>query len=80
MIRIEKLDRYTINDYYMNKINQFREYEAERQSRDSKVQTSSRHDLSTNDEAADDKRVFEAISNDDHAAQDMVMTHEYLCV
>ena len=73
MIRLEKLEPYTLNHYYMNKINQFREYEAERKSQNPKDKTHAGKVTRDNDDD-DDVHLFSAISNDDYAAQDMVIS------
>lgn len=73
MIRLEKLEPYTLNHYYMNKINQFREYESERKSQNPKGTLNSRKATGDNDDD-EDTSLFRAISNDDYAAQDMVIS------
>ena len=73
MIRLEKLEPYTLNHYYMNKINQFREYEIERKSEKPKENKPFKKITSDNDDD-DDTSLFRAISNDEYAAQDMVIS------
>ena len=78
MIRIEKIEPYTLNHYYMGKINQFREHEVERKletSKDKHVSgkaTGRKYDDNNDDD--DYASLFNAISNDDCAAQDMVIS------
>ena len=74
MVRLEKLEPYTLNHYYMDKINQFREYEAERKSQNPKDKASSRTVTGDKDDADEYASLFSAISNDDYAAQDMVIS------
>ncbi len=73
MIRLEKLEPYTLNHYYMNKINQFRDYEAERKSQNPKDKTNPRKATGDNDDD-EDASLFCSLSNEDHAAQDMVIS------
>lgn len=73
MIRLEKLEPYTLNHYYMNKINQFRDYEAERRSQNPTHGQSVQRRTDDHEEK-DDARLFQSLSNDDCAAQDMVLS------
>lgn len=73
MIRLEKLEPYTLNHYYMNKINQFRDYEAERRSQNPTHGQSVQRRTDDHEEK-DDTRLFQSLSNDDYAAQDMVLS------
>ncbi|CAF4837128.1 unnamed protein product [Rotaria sp. Silwood1] len=72
IIRLEKQDPYTLNDYYMNKINNFKEYLAERKS--GKTGEKMCFSKITDDDDDDDNAVFDAISNDDQAVQDMIIS------
>ena len=71
LIRLEKDEPYTINHYYMETVNKFRE-RAEKQKEENaeKINSSSANKM----DSVDDESLFNAISNDDQAVQDMMIS------
>ncbi|CAF0933267.1 unnamed protein product [Rotaria sordida] len=69
LIRLEKHDPYTLNNYYMETIIKFKKYLAEKRTENT---TEKKRPSSTKDH--DDIRMFDSISNDDQAVQDMLIS------
>ncbi|CAF3313365.1 unnamed protein product [Rotaria socialis] len=73
LLRIEKIEPYTLNDVYMTKINKFKEHVAKCKSSNT---GEAKHSPGTHkyDDDDDDESVYDAISNDDQAVQDMIIS------
>ncbi|CAF1649776.1 unnamed protein product [Rotaria magnacalcarata] len=72
LLRIEKLEPYTLNDDYVTKVNKFKEHIAKRKSGN---KGEAKHSPWThNYDDDDDESVYDAISNDDKAVQDMIIS------
>ncbi|CAM4829029.1 unnamed protein product [Rotaria magnacalcarata] len=72
LLRIEKLEPYTLNDVYMTKVNKFKENVAKRKSGNT---GEAKHSPGTHKyDDDDDESVYDAISNDDQAVQDMIIS------
>ncbi|CAF2261462.1 unnamed protein product [Rotaria magnacalcarata] len=72
LLRIEKLEPYTLNDDYVTKVNKFKEHIAKRKSGN---KGEAKHSPWThNYDDDDDESVYDAISNDDQAVQDMIIS------
>ncbi|CAF4331687.1 unnamed protein product, partial [Rotaria sordida] len=69
LIRLEKHDPYTLNNYYMETISKCKEHLAEKRA---KSTTEKKKSSSTTDH--DDILMFDSISNDDQAVQDMLIS------
>jgi hypothetical protein len=70
LIRLEKHDPYTMNHYYMDTINKFKQRLTEQKSNNiAAIKISS---LTADND--DDKLLFDAISNDDQAVQEMLIS------
>ncbi|CAF3162716.1 unnamed protein product [Rotaria sp. Silwood2] len=77
LIRLEKHDPYTINHYYMNTINRFKERLAEQKSNATAREKSTSlvmNDDDGDDDDDDDELMFELISNDEQAVQEMLIS------
>jgi GTPase SAR1 family protein len=88
LIRLEKHDPYTINHYYMDKINEFKRRSAEKKLSHTakKVVQSSEIDENDDDDYVegddddvdgdedDDSIIFDSISNDEQAVQEMLIS------
>ncbi|CAF1640932.1 unnamed protein product, partial [Didymodactylos carnosus] len=68
LIRLEKHDPYTLNHYYMDTITKFKDYLAQKRAENGVKKSSS----STTD--YDDILMFDSVSNDDQAVQDMLVS------
>jgi hypothetical protein len=69
LIRLEKHDPYTTNHYYMDTINKFKVHLAEQKSTATGKQSSS-----TSLSEVDDELLFDSISNDEQAVQEMLIS------
>ena len=69
MIRIEKQEPYTLNHYYMDTINEFKQFLIEKKAASA---APSGRKSSTKDD--DNQSIFNSVSNDDQAVQHMVIS------
>ena len=70
LIRLEKHDPYTMNHYYMETVNEFRERAEKRKVEDARKKKTD----TTATTEDDDESMFESVSNDDQAVQDMLIS------
>ncbi|CAF3279820.1 unnamed protein product [Rotaria sp. Silwood2] len=69
LIRLEKHDPYTLNNYYMETINKFKDHLAEK-----RTETATKKNSSSSTKDHDDVLIFDSVSNDDQAVQDMLVS------